>query len=210
MLFLSGMRAGAFATLPISAVNITTRSIDQWPELGVKTKNGKKATTFLLPIPELLEVVQKWDSFLRARLPGNARWYPPIDHAWGEQWLSTKTPSKNRPQAINKRLRLLSRFADLPYKSAHKFRHGHAVYGLQHARTMADYKAVTMNMRHANIKITDQIYAPILDDEVQRRITGLSGHLTARPDDDLQAYFGSLSDADLSIAIQIAAERMAR
>jgi site-specific recombinase XerD len=46
MLFLSGMRASAFSTLPLSAVCLPVRSIRQWPELGVKTKNGKRATTY--------------------------------------------------------------------------------------------------------------------------------------------------------------------
>jgi hypothetical protein len=42
------MRAGAFSTLPISAVDLSSRTIKQWPALGVKTKNGKSATTYLL------------------------------------------------------------------------------------------------------------------------------------------------------------------
>ena len=100
--------------------------------------------------------------------------------------------------------------ANLPYRSAHKFRHGHAVYGLQHARTMADYKAISLNLMHEDIKVTDQIYAPLLNKEVKQRIAGLSNLSTTRPEGDLQTYFSSLSDADLSIAIRIAAERMVR
>jgi len=210
MLYSSGMRPGAFATMPIEAVNLNELSIKQWPELGVKTKNGKRATTFIFAIPLLIKAVDAWDSIVRKTLPPDAPWYAPIDHAWGEHWLSTKLPGKNRSQALNRRLRLLFSAADLPYKSAHKFRHGHAVYGLQHARTMADYKAVSMNMMHANIKITDQIYAPLLNSEVQQRIAGLLGQPTTQPDDELQTYFRCLSDAELSIAIQIAAERMSR
>lgn len=71
-LFLSGMRATAFTTLPIQAVNVNDRSIHQWPELGVKTKNTKKATTFLLPIPDLLDVVLRWDALVRATLSSSA------------------------------------------------------------------------------------------------------------------------------------------
>ena len=58
MLFLSGARASAVATLPISAVDIPGKLLRQWPELGVATKNGKRATTFLLPIPELLSIAK--------------------------------------------------------------------------------------------------------------------------------------------------------
>lgn len=88
---------------------------------------------------------------------------------WGKQELDPSTPGKNRHQALDKRLRRLFDLAGLLYKSAHKFRHGHAVYGLQHAQIKADNKAVSMNLMHEDIKITDEIYAPILSHEVQLR-----------------------------------------
>jgi integrase len=163
MLFLSGARASAFTTLPVSAVDLPDRALRQWPDLGVATKNGKRATTFLLPIPQLLSVAQAWDDVIRPNLPTAAPWYTPIAAYWGGQSLEESSPGKNRHQALDKRLRKLSDLAGLPYKSAHKFRHGHAVYGLLKAQTMADYKAVSMNLMHHDIKITDSIYAPILN-----------------------------------------------
>jgi hypothetical protein len=39
---------------------------------------------------------------------------------------------------------------------------------------MADYKAVSMNLMHEDIRVTDGIYAPLAGDEVQRRITSLT------------------------------------
>ena len=45
MLFLSGMRATAFCTLPIAAVDLPNRLIKQWPSLGVATKNYKSDST---------------------------------------------------------------------------------------------------------------------------------------------------------------------
>ena len=71
-------------------------------------------------------------------------------------------------------MRNLFNVAGLPYKSPHKFRHGHAVYALQHAKTMADYKAVSMNLMHEDIRVTDGIYAPLAGNEVQHRIAGLT------------------------------------
>ena len=209
MLFLSGMRASAFTTLPLSAVCLTDKSIKQWPELGVKTKNGKRATSYLLPIPELLEVVAEWDSLLRVKAPAESLWYPPIASSWGEQTLSVDLlPGKNRHQSLDKRLRRLFLSAGLGYKSAHKFRHGHAVYGLQHAHTMADYKAVSLNLMHEDVKITDQIYAPILTDEVSQRIAGMSGQNDSRPNNELADHLQGLSNRELSHLMLIAAERL--
>jgi len=44
---------------------------------------------------------------------------------------------------------------------------------------MADYKAVSMNLIHNDIRITDAIYAVLSKEEVQSRITALSGSAEA-------------------------------
>ncbi len=73
-LFLSGMRVGAFVTMPIEAVNLDRGEVRQWPELGMKTKNAKADTTFLLDIPELFTHVQRWDAHVRGQSPDEAMW----------------------------------------------------------------------------------------------------------------------------------------
>jgi len=107
MLYLSGARAGAFTSLPLQAVDIPGRTIRQWPELGVRTKFGKRATTYLLEIPELLAVVAGWDALVREKLPAEAAWYAPIESSWGEQQFSVQTPGAHRGEAIYKRLKIL-------------------------------------------------------------------------------------------------------
>lgn len=209
-LYLSGERISALTTSPIQALNMREGWIRQWPELGVHTKFGKKATTFLLPIPALIEVVAEWDEMVRANLPPDAPWYAPIEQRWGEQKLTVLQPGKNRHQALEKRLRLLFTLAGLPFKSAHKFRHGHAVYGLMHAQTMADYKAVSMNLMHESVTVTDGIYARILEDDVKRRIQGLAGNPVLSPEDDLQAMIFNLSQEQLPRALTYIAARLSK
>lgn len=208
MLFLSGARASAFATMPIAAVDLPARTLRQWPELGVATKNGKRATPFLLPIPELLEVAQTWDDVVRSKLQSSAPWFAPISAHWDGQSLAESSPGKNHHQALDKRLRKLFDLAGLPYNSAQKFRHGYAVYGLQHAQTMVDYKAVSMNLMHEDIKITDEIYAPILSNEVQLRIDRLAASEPDSKDNSLEYLVRSLSNYDLSAIVRIVAERL--
>jgi integrase len=171
LLFLSGANAGAFTSLPILAVDIPGRAICQWPELGVRTKFCMRATTYLLEILELLEVVAEWDALVREKLPVTAPWYAPIASSWGKQQFSNQEPGKNRSEAVYRRLKILFERADLPFSDPHRFRPGHAVYGLLHAKDMADYKAVSSNLMHADIIITDEIYAPLLAKEVKERIT---------------------------------------
>jgi len=209
MLFLSGMRVSAFASAPLEAFDLENCCIYQWPrELGVRTKNAKRATTFLLPIPELLEVVQQWDTLVRQSLPLTTPWYVPITNSWGDHEFSNQSPGKNRGTALNKRLRILFQKAKLPYKSAHKFRHGHAVYGLQHARTIADYKAVSMNLMHEDIRVTDSIYARLITEEVKTRISGLASQISNTNDNPVNSYLRNLSDHELAVAVQIASERL--
>jgi len=208
MLFLSGARASAFTTLPLSAVDLPARTLRQWPELGVATKNGKRATTYLLPIPELLSVAQIWDDVVRSNLPPTVPWYAPVSARWGSQSLEESEPGKNRHQALDKRLHRLFTLAGLPYKSAHKFRHGHAVYGLLKAQTMADYKAVSMNLMHNDIKITDSIYAPILSEVVKDRIARLTTGQDSMPDTEIDGLLVQLSNVDLSKMLRIVASRL--
>ena len=174
MLFLSGMRASAFATLPIEAVDLNLNSIKQWPELGVETKYDKQDTTYLFPIPELLKIVSEWDDIVRQELQPDSRWYPSIENHWGEKSFSNKPPGKNRSQALSKRLKKLFTKAGLPYKSPHKFRRGHIIYGFHHAKDMTDYKAVSENAMHENIKTTEAYYAKISNEEIGNRISNLA------------------------------------
>ena len=210
MLFLSGMRASAFVSLPIEAVVLEAGAIKQWPSLGVRTKNGKAATTYLLGIPDLREVVHKWDAFVRSQLPPSAAWYTPTVSQWGVQTLSADLPGKNRHIGLSKRLAKLFKAAGLPRQSPHKFRHGHAVYALQHAPTMADYKAVSMNLMHSDIRVTDSIYAPLAGDEVKNRIASLSGHdLASQPSySGLADGLDDLTDDELAHILHLAASRL--
>jgi len=83
------------------------------------------------------------------------------------------------------------------------------VFGLQHARTLADYKAVSQNLMHENIQITDSIYADLVGSEVKTRVTGLgSSHnpVTTRPAFNTTGQL----DPDLAQALQVLAKRLAR
>jgi hypothetical protein len=75
---------------------------------------------------------------------------------------------------------------------------------------MADYKAVSINLMHEDIKITDQIYAPILNEEVAKRIAGLSNAPVRHPYNELVAQFQNLDNKQLAQALLAIADRLAR
>ena len=64
--------------------------------------------------------------------------------------------------------------SSLPYHSPHKFRHGHIHYGLENSKDIKDYKAVSLNVLHSSMKITDEFYSIFNDSDLQNRINSLS------------------------------------
>jgi hypothetical protein len=62
-------------------------------------------------------------------------------------------------------------------RGVHKYRHGHAMYALQGTKNMAVYKAASQNLMHADISVTDGIYARLLGSEVQQRIASLDNKM---------------------------------
>jgi len=186
-------------------------TVKQWPSLGVRTKNQKHATTYLLEVPVLMDVVKAWDTVVRFQLPPSAMWYAPIYGEWGDRAISSETPGKNRNISLGRRLRKLSQIAGVPYKSPHKYRHGHAVYALLQAKTMADYKAISQNLMHENINVTDSIYALLNSDELKHRIAAL-GHSTSglkAADNELEDFLCKLSRTELKQAIIRGAQLLA-
>jgi site-specific recombinase XerD len=212
MLFLSGARAGAATSLPIQAVHLEAHYpyIEQKPSLGVQTKNGRSATTFLHNIPELLETVRAWDVFVRANCHDASPWYAPIHQRWGEQRFMDLAPGRHRGTALNRRLHILEQAACLPHRSPHKYRHGYAIYGLQHCQTMAQYHALSRNLMHANIAITDECYVHLEEMERGRLLDQVSSNPTQKPDDELQSLLVKLDRENLHRAITLAADLLVR
>jgi integrase len=168
-LFVSGMRIGAFVTMPAACVDMERRRVMQLPEMGVQTKNSKAAITFLLPIPDLLAVVEKWDKRIKS-LDEQYNWYASLNH---DGWAGTVLKPglltgsyTGRAEAFDEGLKLLCQRAGVTYKSPHKIRHGHGVYGVKNARDMGELKAISQNMMHANVGITSGIYGKLAEDEL--------------------------------------------
>jgi integrase len=171
--FLSGIRVGAFVTLPISAIDFNNLSVKQWPKLGVKTKFKKHATTFILNIPALIEVVQEWDKEVRAVLPKNGLWFASALPKTGEidPGITIKNVGKNRKSRANRDLKEWLAKVGLPYHSPHKFRHGFAVYALKKAKDIIALKAVSQNLMHTNLSITDGVYGMLSATDIQEQIS---------------------------------------
>jgi len=136
-------------------------------------------------------------------------WYAPIQQHWGKQTTNVLEAGKSRTAALGKRLRLLSERFEVPYRSPHKYRHGYAVYGLERCKTMAEYHALSRNMMHDNISITDQRYVHV--DEVERGqiLARLHHNSVGEFSGELSEFIAQYSKEDLLAGIQILATRLA-
>jgi integrase len=172
-LFLSGMRVSAFATLPVVAVDLEARTVKQWPELGVKTKKDKHATTHLLNIPELLAVVKTWDTEIRAVLGDEGYWFTPFSPDTEEIDPTITNVGNHRDARVRKDLKAWLEQVGLPYHSPHDFWHGHGRYSLKRAKDLPALKAVSQNMMHANLSTTDGIYGILSEIDVSEQIAAL-------------------------------------
>ncbi len=164
-LFMTGMRIAAFMSLPISCVDLDGLKVSQFPQLGVKTKNKKAAKTTILPVEELLGVVREWDRLVRGQLGADHLWYPNLSRQDPEV-IDAGMPGEDlRGKSFHEDLQELCSLAGVRYLSPHKFRHGHAVFGLKRSRNMQEWKAVSQNLMHANTGITDAIYGTLVQDD---------------------------------------------
>lgn len=180
-LFLSGMRADAFVSLPINCIDLKIGKVQQLPSKGVRTKNHKAAITTLLPIPELMDVVRSWDEKVRGGNPGDSVWYAPIKKHNDGFIQAHGEISKNRKVILDIGLHKTCGKAGLTYLSAHKLRHGHVVYALKRVKNLAGLKSVSQNVMHSNVGITDGLYGVFTQDDVHNTITSLEMDTTEKP-----------------------------
>lgn len=190
-LFLSGMRIGALATLPLGAVDLDKRLVKQWVDLGVRIKNANSTpnpnpTTVLLDIPELLPHVRRWFDYVSSQLPSTAMFLPPTTGNWGARILQDVRPGHSRNSGLGRNLRRFSQATGLPYKSPHAYRHGHILYALKHAKNIADYQAISQNVLHADMFTTSRHYGKFTSDERQNYLDNMLKTSSEQPvDSDL-------------------------
>ena len=191
-IYLSGIRISAFVSLPIHCVDLDSDSpyVNQFPGEGVETKFNKAARTYLLPIPDLLEIVREWDDFVRSKLSENNLWFPIVNRdgtTWGnfEEMGSTES----RRMSFSRGLKRICKGANLPYKSPHKLRNGHGVFGVKAAKTIKEFKSFSQNMMHSNMQITDSLYGHLSTDEVKETISGFGTKKIGMEDKELFKKF---------------------
>lgn len=96
-------------------------------------------------------------------------------------------------------MRRIYEYAGWPYKNPHAHRHGHATYMLSRARDMGDYKAISQNLMHADMFITDRTYAILGAEDIGQRYQAMgnrpsnSQDVSLLPDSDIRGRYGQMA-----------------
>jgi integrase len=127
-----------------------------------------------LPIPELYKVVLDWFNLAEAKTNGRGYFFSILDNRGGNIIFSKANAGNHRNHKLNKRLRLLAHQLGHTYMSAHKFRRGHTFWGLEQSKDMKQYKAISLNLGHQDIRITDQYYSAFSNDDTAEILASLA------------------------------------
>lgn len=154
-LYLSGMRISAFTSMPIKAFDIDSLEVRQSPSLGMRTKNKKTATTYVLDISPAIDRVREWDNIVRSSLSAEGFWFAPLSPQTGEIDISVTEVGEHRSAKFRKDLSAwLAQHKDLQH-SPHDFRRGHASYLWERSRDYNDLSAIAKQLMHTNLTTTE-------------------------------------------------------
>lgn len=100
-------------------------------------------------------------------------WFAPI-RTDSDEFLLSGEVGKSRSDRARKDAYKWMRKNNLTVYSPHKFRHGHAVFMLKRSDTVGELKAVSQNMMHSSLHVTDSIYSVLGDEDIKEKIINLS------------------------------------
>ena len=111
--------------------------------------------------------------------------FAPFSPDTGELDPTVTTIGEHRFNLARRNIKAWLENVGIPYHSPHKFRHGGIQYGLNRSKSIADYKAVSMNAMHSSMEITDEFYSNLNDGEIRNRISSLGKDEKTETQDDL-------------------------
>jgi integrase len=175
ILFLTGARVGAVASLRIKHLDLSRRLLIQDPR-EVQTKFAKTIETYLIHIDgNAFPALEEWVRVLTVEMgwgPDDPL-FPKTSIAVGPDLVFVQSGVDRGAWRsgipIRKILEEACKAAGLPYFNPHSFRHAVARLGLERARTPEEMKAWSQNMGHAGLLTTLHHYGSV-DPERQREI----------------------------------------
>jgi len=115
----------------------------------------------------------EWDKEVRAICGNDGLWFAQVSPDTCKIIPGAVMAGEFRSSIATRDLKQWLKKVGLPYHSPHKFRHGNAVYSIKMAKDIAALKAVSQNLMHSNLSITDGVYGILSDMDIQKQIVSL-------------------------------------
>jgi site-specific recombinase XerC len=191
-LYLSGMRISAFISMPIKAVNLNELEVRQSPELGIRTKNKKSATTHILDLDAIMNNVQEWDAIVRSKLSPTGFWFAPLSSITGDLDTFAVKVGEHRPRIFRKDLKEWLNKNKTLLHSPHDFRRGHASFLWERAMDFNDLMAIKDNLMQKNLTTTE-LYVRKQKAQTKKLIQDISNRkVTQEPSQDKDIQFNQI------------------
>lgn len=167
---MSGMRDLAIVTLPFGAYEKENQTINQDPNLGVKTKFSKTISTKLIIFDDkLLEYFHSWVEKLESKYIFSIKdpLFPATEIGLKSDTEHSFVPigiskfSWNDAGAMREIFRKRATQMGLDYFSPHKFRHFNTSEALRYATNAEQIKAISQNLGHEKVSTTLFSYGAI-------------------------------------------------
>jgi integrase len=158
------------------------------------TKNKKSATTYILEIKEIFEIVREWDTLVRSILSLDGYWFAPLSSTTGNIDPCPAKANENRSATFRKNLKKWLTKNQVTLHSPHAFRRGHANFLFDHAIDIGDIDAARENLMH-NSLATTELYARKRRDQIKSRIQNMvNPSMSSRENTDLHAKVSSVEE----------------
>ena len=174
-LLLSGMRDMAVASLPLGCFDPNKLEVQQFPEMGVETKNSKKFVSRLFEFDDhLVAILTIWVEYLKTDRKFSAS-NPlfPRSRVTRDEMTSEFISREVEPVfwksagPIRNILKFRSKNAGLQYYKPHAFRHAASQLALRQCLSPEDIRAVSQNLGHENVGTTLTNYAKLTPERIQ-------------------------------------------
>lgn len=169
LLFLSGMRDSAVASLPLGCFDPEKLEIHQSPAMGVHTKFGKDMVTHLFVFDDRLStLVLDWYNYLKDQKLFSSRdpLFPRNKVVRNSETGAFESVVVERAfwqgaGPIRDIVRRRSEAAGLPYYKPHAFRHATAQLAAKQCASLEELRVVSQNLGHENVGTTLTSYGKV-------------------------------------------------
>ena len=178
----TGMRDRAIMTIPLSAVNLSTLTVAQYPDLGVETKFSDSISSIIFRFhPDLVDAITKWmEKLVDLKFQDRHPFFPKSrsnNSSNDRTYLQATEVDKyfyKSTVSIRAIFKKASIEANLKYFIPHSFRDFAIITAVKSAKNGLELKAISQNFGHKEVLTTFLYYGILPPNELIEILSSMS------------------------------------